>query len=231
VDLVLGQLHLVEAQQLGRLGLGEREVGVADLAQPPGEVQPLQADRRIGPTGQHDVQRLGRVVDQVLQRHERHRRPGLVDVVQHQEPDAVAGCRRGRVGPTDLVEGRVELVLHLRCPGEPSPGPTGGRQQRRPEPGTEPARLVVPLVQAEPRGPVVAGLLGGAPEGARQQRGLARAGRTADQRDRMALGPVQPALEPRPAHRQCRQLRPPLRANGWAPVRHGGEDLQSRHSS
>jgi hypothetical protein len=190
LDVVAAQLDAVGVEQGGGLVEAELEVGVADLAEAAVHPQAPEGDRRVGPGAQHHGHGGGGAVQHVAQGLERLGRAQLVGVVEHEDPRA-AGQRGERLvehvgrGPAAAAG----CVGHGRDPGE-------GAHDR---PG-EPAGLVVPGVEGDPRGLAVGRAEPGGDEG-----GLAGARQTGHEGDVAPVAVVEQVLQPSAGDERARQ--------------------------
>ena len=150
VDLGGGEAQTGSFEQGGRLGGGEAQPVRAKLAQPAGEAQPGQRQRRVEPGGQDELETGGTVAQQGLQAVQGDRVDELVHVVEDQ-PDR----------PGQLLHGVAELGEELRLgAGLPHPGGVQAAARRHRRAGRErghhrrpqPLRVVVVAVQAHPGG-------------------------------------------------------------------------------
>ena len=137
-------------EELPCLGLGEPEVGGAQLGELATAAEPGQRQRRVGAGGDHQVQLARKVVEQERHRLVHRGRADGVVVVEHQHPllprrllpgarDVVDECgqgRRDRRGAQRLEDGPVDLEADA----------VQGRHHVR----QEARQVVVTLVQRQP---------------------------------------------------------------------------------
>ena len=190
--VVATEADAVAGEQLARLVRPEAEVGVADLAEPALDRQASPAQRRVGPAGQHEVERGRCLVDEVLHGPQRTQGGQLVEVVEHE--DAMGA-------PADQVlEDHVEPVV-ARLRGQlVQPGERTGPFQRHHDEVGQPAGLVVPPVDGQPADRPERGAV----EPTREKGRLAGPRRRADQRDLAARVVGEQGLEPWPAYEAVR---------------------------
>ena len=164
------------AQQRRRLVRGEAQVVGAQLGQLPAGPQPGQRQRRVGPSGQHQVQARRQVLEQERQRRVHRLGVDQVVVIENQQHLAVAGLGG------QLVDQRCHQPLEgcrrrgAQQEADSLPDPRARPVQRGYRVTPEPHRVVVGCVQRQPghrpvarRGPVgQQGRLAGPSRGAHQ---------------------------------------------------------------
>ena len=175
-----GDLDALGPEHLRRLLTRESQLVGTDLRQETRGPEPSQPEPRVGAGDDHEVRRLGQVLDQELHLLATGRRLQELEVVEDQH-DVVHG-RHGVDQPGQDPGDQVSAVAgHVAgdVRGERAAGPVQRGAHVRPQS----LRVVVRRVEGDPR-------RRSAPPPARQplgrQRGLAVAGRGRDQRDRTA---------------------------------------------
>ena len=95
--------HAVAAQEGGRVGRGEGEVGRADLPELTGQPQPVQGQHRVGPGEQHEPQLVHRDAHQGGDGRDHRRVVDQVEVVEHEDHGLGEGGHPGHEPAQDLV--------------------------------------------------------------------------------------------------------------------------------
>ena len=185
--LVVGQLHVVRAQQLPRLRGGHRQVGRAELVGPPGHTMAVQRQQRVAARRHHQLDPVRPPFHQTVEAVED---PGVGEHVGVVEHDGQPWLRRGDAA----VDGVEQLHGVPGVPGdrrELLTGSLGAFQELLPEPG----RIVVLVGQRQPghRRLATASPVG-------QQNGLARARPGTHENQRVCRGLVQTGEQPRARH-------------------------------
>jgi len=197
-DLGRGELHAHRLRQEGcHLRLGELQVGLANLGQLAPHAQFCERERRVF-AGQDDQVRVPRQVSHQKRQRVMDRGGGDDMVVVQDKRQAV---RQVAGRGAQVVDQRGEDGLRrqrLACAeerGRALPQPKSRRPQRGDQPSQEARRVVVTVIERQPRGRGVAAR-GRAPLG--QQGRLAGAGRRGDQRQRAGQARHQPLDQARP---------------------------------
>ena len=145
-DVRGGELDAGGLEQVGRLGLGEGEVGLADLGQLPGEPEPAEPERRVHARGDHDPQRARRMPQQPVEVGEHAAVAHLVEVVEHQH-DGLLELHQGVDQGGDQQVDALDRVDGERRDGLGHPGGGEGVEHAAPEA----AAIPVGAVEREPR--------------------------------------------------------------------------------
>ena len=195
-------LHAEVGQQVTAFGQREVQVTVAQLAQFPGQPQPVQPQLRVDAAGQHQLRDLGRPAFHQVGHVPADRGRRGVEVVHDDgrpggQPRGVVGDRRGDVGRHGAV--------HREQVGGVGAEPRVDGPRGLDEPGPEPDRVGVAPVARQPR-------RGAGRPAARPSRTAARfCPRPPTRPPRSAAGRPRP-----PAGRAAPAGRPACRAAWWA---------------
>ena len=192
-DVALGDVQSVCLEEFGRLGRPEEEVCVPDLAQTALHAEPTDPQRRVGATGDEQVELLGGPLDEAAQRRDRAGGGELVDVVEHEH--------RPLSREDQLVEGFVEQCDVVVAPEGVPGGERVDPPERVEDRSDESTRQVVIPLDGHPRGGHVVGPAGPAGE----QGGLPGARRCRHQGHLAALALGQQRIEARSGHDGLRQ--------------------------
>ena len=177
-------------EQLVRLRGGERQLVGAQFHECAPGTQPRQPERGIRPCDDDQARARRQMPEREVDRGKtlpiRHR----LKVVEHQsQPGAVRGDRVHQL-VDGMFDGAPRHAQALqRTPPEPLPDPIDGSRDIRPEPN----RIVVTLVERDPREGALPALAPGAHRGR-----LAVARRRRDERQRRALAGIERPQDARP---------------------------------
>ena len=211
IGLGQGQFHRV-VQVLGGLGCREAQVGRSDLEQIAVCPQRSERERRIGPGGDHQTELRWEVLEQERDRVVDLGRVDHVVVVEHQD---------------DVLRSSLEIVDHVATTdSRDAPGRCrrasavfaqvgGDGRERSSHVGPELLGVVVAHVEGQPGGGVIVG------EPVGDQRGLAEASRSRDQRQSTRSAPGGEIAESRSSHEGAASTR-------WVQLRGEQHDPLSR---
>ena len=137
-------------EELPRLGRGEAEVGGAHLGELPATAQPGQRQRRIGAGRDHQVQVIGKVVEE--EGHRLVHLGGFDDVVVVEDEDPLLP-RLAFAGARDVVDERGQGAVARRWAASSTAVSTSrpALLEGSHEVGQEAAQVVVAVVEGEPR--------------------------------------------------------------------------------